>query len=281
METRQNLIRHYFSLGYSYKEIVLCLQLKHAIMISIRHLKRLLKKDNLYRRKNQSDVLDVAAFINSELQTSGSLHGYRWMHLKCIQKKFVVTQETVRELVKVIDPEGCEIRSRRRLRRRSYYSKGPNFLWHVDSYDKLSPYGVCINGCIDGFSRQIIWLEAYMSNSNPKIIAGYYINAIRNTNRCPLRIRSDRGTENVYIEQMQMFLRRNHNDTLAGANSFLKGVSTANQRIEGWWSILRKQNAQFWIDFFGRMRDSGEFSGDFLDKNLLQFCFTNIVQVCI
>ncbi|VDI06261.1 Hypothetical predicted protein [Mytilus galloprovincialis] len=118
--------------------------------------------------------------------------------------------------------------------------------------------------------------EAYCSN--PKIIAGYYTNAIKNMNACPLRIRSDRGTENSYIEQMQMFLRRNHTDEFAFKKSFLKGVSTANQRIEAWWSVLRKQNSQFWINFFGIMRDSGDFSGDFLDKNLIQFCFMNIIQ---
>lgn len=200
METRRNLIRHYFNLGYSYKEIILCLRLKHFIQISVRHLKRILRKENLFRRKNQSNVLDVAAYIDSEIQMSGSLHGYRWMHLKCIQNKLVTTHETVRELLKVMDPEGCKIRSRKRLRRRSYYSKGPNYLWHVDSYDKLKPFGICINGCIDGFSRKIIWLEAYVSSSNPKIIAGYYTNAIKNMNACPLRIRSDRGTENSYIE---------------------------------------------------------------------------------
>lgn len=279
METRRNLIRHYFNLGYSYKEIILCLRLKHFIQISVRHLKRILRKENLFRRKNQSNVLDVAAYIDSEIQMSGSLHGYRWMHLKCIQNKLVTTHETVRELLKVMDPEGCKIRSRKRLRRRSYYSKGPNYLWHVDSYDKLKPFGICINGCIDGFSRKIIWLEAYVSSSNPKIIAGYYTNAINNMNACPLRIRSDRGTENSYIEQMQMFLRRNHTDEFAFKKSFLKGVSTANQRIEAWWSVLRKQNSQFWINFFGIMRDSGDFSGDFLDKNLIQFCFMNIIQV--
>ena len=31
----------------------------------------------------------------------------------------------------------------------------------IDSYDKLKPYGIGINGCIDGFSRHIMWMEAY------------------------------------------------------------------------------------------------------------------------
>ena len=30
------------------------------------------------------------------------------------------------------------------------YVQGPNYLWHVDGYDKLTPYGLNIHGCIDG-----------------------------------------------------------------------------------------------------------------------------------
>lgn len=26
----------------------------------------------------------------------------------------------------------------------------PNFLWHIDGYDELKPYGFAIHGCIDG-----------------------------------------------------------------------------------------------------------------------------------
>ena len=211
MATRRRLIRHYFNLGYSYKELVACLHVQHNESLSLRHLKRLLRRDRLCRRKNKSGLFDVAEYIDSELEKPGSLHGYRWVHLKCIQHKLVTTHETVRELLKFTDPEGCEIRSRRRLRRRSYNSRGPNFLWHVDSYDKLKQYGICINGYIDGFSRRIIWLEVYVSSSNPKIIAGYYTNVIKSRKMCPLRIRTDKGTENSYIEQMQIFLRRNHN----------------------------------------------------------------------
>ena len=26
----------------------------------------------------------------------------------------------------------------------------PNFVWHLDGYDKLKPYGFAIHACIDG-----------------------------------------------------------------------------------------------------------------------------------
>ncbi|KAI2645775.1 hypothetical protein H4Q32_027044 [Labeo rohita] len=64
---------------------------------------------------------------------------------------------------------------------------------------------------------------------------------------------------------MQRFLRSNHGDSFAGERSFLYGRSTTSQRIEGWWAILRKQSAEFWINFFQTLISDGHF----LDKIFL------------
>lgn len=64
-----------------------------------------------------------------------------------------------------------------------------------------------IHGCVDGFSRQIIWLNAGVSNKNPNIIATYYIESIRKHNTYPRRLRADLGTENVHVETIQKLLR--------------------------------------------------------------------------
>lgn len=216
-----------------------------------------------------------------ELESAGKLHGYRWMHLKCLQAGFNIPRDTVYELLKLLDPEGISDRRRKRLRRRQYKSKGPNYVWHIDSYDKLKPFGICINGCIDGFSRNMIWLEANTTNSDPKVISGYFIEAVKRKKGCPQRIRTDLGTENSYIEQMQIFLRRNHGDDLAGNKSFMYGKSTHNQRIEWFWGCLRRQMGQFYISLFKDMAgdEEGIFCGDFLDQSLIQFCFIKLIQV--
>ena len=201
------------------------------------------------------------------------------MHLKCIQNGINIDKETVRLLLGILDPEGVEIRSRKRLQRRLYQVQGPNYMWHVDSYDKLKPYGICINGCIDGFSRRVLWLEAYTTSSDPAVIAGYFINMVRSEMGCPRIIRTDHGTENTHIGQMQQFLRRNQQDSFAKDKSFMQGTSQNNQRIECWWSMLRKHFTQFWIELFAQLKHEGHFSGDHPDKSLLQFCFLNMIQV--
>ena len=60
-----------------------------------------------------------------------------------------------------LDPERCELRWAPRLRRRLYHNAGPNVVWHVDGYDKLKPYGFPIHGCIDGWSRKVLWLTEF------------------------------------------------------------------------------------------------------------------------
>ena len=81
----------------------------------------------------------------------------------------------MRHALRIIDPEGVSGRLRSRLRRRQYRGKGPNFLWHIGGYDKLKPFGFCIHGCIDGFSRRIMKLEAGSTNSNSRVVANYFV----------------------------------------------------------------------------------------------------------
>lgn len=268
------IVSIYFFWGFQQKEILALLVAQNGIIMCARTLRNILRKNRLYRRKYYSDIVDVACFIMGELNGSGMMHGYRFMHLKCIQQGFVVKRETVRQLLAILDPVGVAYRRAGRLRRRLYRNPGPNFLWHVDGYDKLKPYGLCISGCIDGFSRNIIWLKVYSTNNNPNIISSYFIEAVRARGGCSRKIRFDRGTENVAVEQMQQFLTRDRT-----GRSVVIGSSNHNQRIESFWGILRKENVQFWMNFFEALKDDEHFSGGFLDCALVQFCFLQLLQV--
>ncbi|CAI5669682.1 unnamed protein product [Oreochromis niloticus] len=216
MSDLDDFIRLYFRLSFSNKEILSILAHSHQTIISVRTLKRICKRLGLFRRKNQSNLEEVLAFVQQEIMTNGQMQGYRWLHLRAIQHGFVVSQDTVRCIIKLVDPQGVELRRARRLRRRQCSCRGPNALWHMDGYDKLKPYGIAISGCIDGFSRYVVWMEAYTTNNDPKLIASYFLKTVSCISGCPERLRADRGTENGCVEQMQMFLRRNHTDSFAG-----------------------------------------------------------------
>ena len=159
---------------------------------------------------------------------SGQCQGYRTMWKTLNGKGIRASQHVVRLAVKVLQPHLVQDRRRHRLHRRSYANPGPNFCWHVDGYDKLKPFGFAIHGAIDGFSRKILWLEVGPTNNHPQVIALYYVQTVPQLKVVPCLLRTDRGTENVHLEKIQKFIRRNGQDMLAAENSFVYGRSTAN-----------------------------------------------------
>ena len=161
--------------------------------------------------------------------------------------------------MKTIDPEVAGRRKAHRLKRRVYVSQGPNFVWHIDGYDKLKPFGFPIHGAIDSFNRKILWLNICPSNNDPYFISYFYVNCISSLKCVPRRIRGDRGSKNVVVAGTHRYLRGENQDSMSGHSSFLFGSSANSQRIELWWSILRRQNSAWWINFFKYLQGEGLF----------------------
>lgn len=157
-----------------------------------------------------------------------------------------------------------------------YRSKGPNFIWHIDGYDKLKPYGITIHAAIDGYSRRIMWVRTAYSNNNPRIIAQYYLETIETVGGCPTILRTDRGTENSFL---QPTLRHENVDDFAGEKSFQYGRSSANQRIEAWWSYLRTHMTDWWLDYFKDLLLNGHFDNT-VQHNIdaVRYCFGPVIQ---
>ena len=125
-DDRQSLIENYFDLGFQYSEILAFLSGLHGIQLSLRQLKRILQTLGLRRRRGHASVQELTNAIEQELAGSGSGLGYRLMHQRLrVENGLVASRETVRLILKHLDPEGVGLRSRRRLRRRQYYAKGP------------------------------------------------------------------------------------------------------------------------------------------------------------
>lgn len=62
-------------------------------------------------------------------------------------------------------------------------------MWHVDSYNKLKPYGICVNGTVDDDFMRILQTVTQMSE-------------VERRKGTPARIRTDMGTENGTMKQM-------------------------------------------------------------------------------
>ena len=169
------------------------------------------------------------------------------------------------------------IRRRKKLKIRCYRSLGPNDCWHIDGYDKIKRFGFRIIGCIDGFSRKILWLEIVNSNNDPFVTA--CLNFISELEAIPRRIRTDCGTENCVLAAIQCYFPREHTDEVAEDKEDIYESSHSNQQIEAWWSCLRRNCSSFIINFFKEMVKSGEYnSDDKLEKECAKFCFTGVIK---
>lgn len=150
---------------------------------------------------------------------------------------------------------------------------------HFIGYDKLKPYGFPIHGCICGFSRKIIWLELVKSNNDPRIPANLFLDAVTSLKGCPMLVRTDCGTENGIIAAMQSFFRAGGDDAFAGEKAHIYGSSHSNQRIEAWWSFLRRNRSSFWMDFFKDMVEQAILQlGNEFHMECLWFCFSWLIQ---
>ena len=138
------------------------------------------------------------------------------------------------ELCRQLDPVGCHERKAHPQQRRQYTNPGRNFAWHTDGYDKLKPYGFPIHGCVDGFSRRVLWLKVSRTNNDPAVVAGFYLHTVENEGGCPVILRTENGTENTLIAGVQSFFHHDGQDEYAGTKAHVYGSSHSNQCIECW-----------------------------------------------
>ncbi|KAH0561092.1 hypothetical protein KQX54_012813 [Cotesia glomerata] len=253
----EQLIRQYFLENHKVSEIRDLLLTRNEIKISISTIKRILSSLGL-KRKNvlESSMQDIVAAIIEEIHSCGYNLGYRslWRKLK-LEYKLTVKRDTVYNLLKIIDPDGLANRFGNKLRRRQYISPGPNFIWHLDGYDKLKQFGFAIHGCIDGFSRRVLWLEVGTTNNDLAVTAHYFLKTVKKLKLLPTLIRYDKGDK-----------------------SFIQGKSVKNQQIESYWGRMRQHTVDFYIQFFKCMQEKGLFDGSNLHTKCLQFCFGPLIR---
>lgn len=277
----EDLIEDYYMQSYSQMEICNLLAIDHQIPVSLRTLQRYFRVLGL-KRKNiiESPVEAIVAAIVLEVNSSGINLGYRsmWRRLKS-KYHLIVKQATVLKYLRIVDPEGIELRSRYRLKRRTYLLPGPNYMWHMDGYDKLKPYGFAIYALIDGYSRKILYMAVSTTNNKPEVIAHYFTIVVLEHGCVPTILRVDAGTENPLTGLIQQALRHYHEDEDAGPKSYFVGPSTHNQRIERFWGEGRRIATGYYIDLFKTLIGKRLLNTkDVVDIECLRFCFGRVIQ---
>ena len=180
----ENLIKYYFYKAFQYNTILAFLSMYHNIELTKRTLERRLQQHRLWRKEPEYDIAVITEQVWQILDGPGCISGYRHLWHTLQLKGYQVPRIVVELLLRELDPEGCEMRRQHKLKTRVYKNPGPNAVWHADGYDKLKPSGFAIHGCIDRWSRKLLWLFVTRSNISLDNIASYYLEAVDRFGGC-------------------------------------------------------------------------------------------------
>ena len=182
--------------------------------------------------------------------------GYKSFQAFLCSQGLKVRRQHVRESMQRVDPDGVSSRLRQCIRRRTYSVPGPNSLWHLDGNHKLIRWRIIIHGCVDGYSRLPVFLQA-STNNRASTILPYFINAT-NQYGVPSRVRCDKGGENRLISHFMLC----HPDRGPQRRSCITGRSVHNQRIERLWRDVYNGCTCYFYSLFSCLEAAGVLDPD-------------------
>lgn len=106
-----------------------------------------------------------------------------------------------------------------------------------------------IHGAIDGYSRSIIYMRIHTNNLAATMVDDF-VKGI-NDFGIPSRVRADHGGEFSHVQKMMEEINNNEDH-----NSFIKGKSVHNQRIERLWRDVFTKVANKYYNIFNIMENN-------------------------
>jgi len=229
-------------------------QIAEIFNVSTRTIERRLQEYNLQIRSTYSSISDDE--LEKKILTvvsSFPMVGYRTIQGILKGEGIRVQEKRIQQILRLIDPEGVLFRrlflTTCRVQRRSYCVAGPQALWHIDGNHKLIRWRLVIHGGIDGFSRMPVFLKV-SNNNKAETVLEAFVDATDKYG-LPLRVRSDKGGENVRVAEYM--LRRRGADT----KPFIAGRSVHNQRIERLWREIWAGVTSLYYGLFYFLEDQG------------------------
>ena len=129
-----------------------------------------------------------------------------------------------------------------------------------------------VHGCIDGFSRVIVYLACNTDNKSATVLH-LFKEGVEKWG-LPSRVRGDMGVENRDVARFML----NHPARGIGRGSYITGRSVHNSRIERLWRDVYQAVVSLFYDLFNMME-----ADDLLDRDneLHLFCLHAIYQPII
>ncbi|KAI7796991.1 hypothetical protein IRJ41_010933 [Triplophysa rosa] len=236
-------ISHLVSLGMNWQSIATCLGVSCRTLY--RHRQRLGVQPLMYATISDDNLNRVVG----EILQSTTNAGEQYVHGSLRSRQLRLQRWRVRQSLQEVDPIGRSFRRRHTIRRRIYSVPAPNQLWHIDGNHKLVRWRMVFHGCVDGFSRAIIYL-ACLDNNRASSVLSLFIAGVQNFG-IPSRVRCDHGLENTGVARF-MLHRRGLN-----RRSVITGRSVHNQRIERLWAELNRVVSFHFVNLFNFMEEHG------------------------
>ena len=250
-------------------------------------LDRRLRHFGIYYINYDTPVEAVSDAVEKELQGPGKLLGYRAMNQKLRTEHNVhVPRHLVYNVMAELDPEGLEARNlqqKKKKKKGHFTSEGPLWVVSLDGHDKLcgyqnSTFPLGVYGCIDTFSRKILFLFVCYSNSNPLVIGKMYLRYLFESEMLPRNLRLDRGTETGKMATIHVYLLNQHGIMNDPTDSIIYGPSTSN-KIERWWRELHERLEKFFKEQLTALLRGREYDPRVaIDRQLLAYVFIPVVQ---
>ncbi|CAH0559355.1 unnamed protein product [Brassicogethes aeneus] len=228
LQVTEEQLRLFCNEGYSASDIAKLLGCSKSFVY------KKLYQCNMFMRGRYSQISDDQLETHiSEIHRRHPNAGHILVQSYLKADGIVLQRHRVRGVLNRVDPIGTASRWSQSIKRRVYKVASPNALWHMDAHLKLSRWGFVIHGCIDGYSRLIIYLKCEISIQAEPVLK-FFTNAVENYG-LPSRVRSDHGYENILVAVLM--------NTIRGLQrgSHITGRSVHNQRVERLWVDVYKE----------------------------------------
>ena len=254
---------------------------------SLRTLSRRLQHFGISYIEYETPLDQVREKIEEEVAGPGGRLGYRALNLKLRTEHGIqVPRKVVYDLLTEIDPEGLQARKidrKEKREKRPFTSKGPLWLISLDGHDKLcgyqnSTFPLGIYGCLDTFSRKVLFLFVCYSNSNPNVVGRYYLNYLNKTKMLSRFLRIDRGSETGKMATIHAFLISQLGLFDDPIDSLMYGPSTSN-KIERFWRDLHHRMETFFKEQLRQLLDDTSYDPHNLQhRKTLAYVYIPIIQ---
>ncbi|QRV92822.1 hypothetical protein RhiJN_20840 [Ceratobasidium sp. AG-Ba] len=180
------------------------------------------------------------------------------------------------------EPEAVSARKGKAAQPRGVFKcPGSSYLWAIDQHDKWQRFYLWLHIGVDTYSSYILWMKVWWTNSNPRLIASYYLDAAEDLGGVPRLTESDPGSENFGVANSQSTLRQMVDPTLTGTmqHHWARGNGHMNIKPEIAWSVWRRYGAPSYEDLLQQGIDNGWYDSSVnIHMLIFRWVFMPLVQ---